>query len=66
MKTRPIEGLDVQRGSGNVFTDLNLPDAEKLHIKTGLVIQIRKAMKALGLTQVDAGQTDGHQPAQGL
>ena len=59
MKTQPIEGLDVQRGSGNVFTDLDLPDAEKLHIKTGLVIQIRKAMKALELTQVDAAKRMG-------
>jgi predicted XRE-type DNA-binding protein len=59
MKTQPVEGLDVQRSSGNVFADLGLPDAEKLHIKTGLVIQIRKAMKAQGLTQVDAAKRMG-------
>jgi len=28
----------MQRGSGNVFADLGLPDADKLKIKTGLVI----------------------------
>jgi predicted XRE-type DNA-binding protein len=51
MQKRIIEGVEVQRSSGNVFADLGLPDAEKLKIKTGLVIEIRKAMRTLGLTQ---------------
>ena len=51
MKTRWIDGIEVHRGSGNVFADLGLPDAAKLKIKTGLVIEIRKAMRDLGLTQ---------------
>ena len=51
MKSRLIDGIDVHRGSGNVFADLGLPDAAKLKIKTGLVIEIRKAMRDLGLTQ---------------
>lgn len=51
MQKRTIEGVEVQRSSGNVFADLGLPNAEKLKIKTGLVIEIRKAMRALGLTQ---------------
>lgn len=42
------DGVEVQRSSGNVFADLGLPDADKLKIKTGLVIEIRKAMKRLG------------------
>ncbi len=41
MQKRPIEGVEVQCGSGNVFADLGLPDAEKLKIKTGLVVEIR-------------------------
>ena len=45
MKKRTIDGIDVQRSSGNVYADLGLPDAEKLKIKTGLVIEIRKAMR---------------------
>jgi predicted XRE-type DNA-binding protein len=48
MQKRIIEGVEVQRSSGNVFADLGLPDAEKLKIKTGLVVEIRKAMRALG------------------
>ena len=42
-----IDGVEVQRSSGNVYADLGLPDAEKLKIKTGLVIEIRKAMRRL-------------------
>lgn len=59
MKNQSIKGLDVHRGSGNVFADLGLPDAEKLQIKTGLVIQIRKAMQTQGLTQVEAAKRMG-------
>jgi predicted XRE-type DNA-binding protein len=59
MKTRIIEGVEVHRGSGNVFADLGLADAEKLKIKTGLVIEIRKAMKNHGLTQQEAAKRMG-------
>ena len=59
MKTRLIDGIEVQRGSDNVFADLCLADAEKLKIKTGLVIEIRKAMRSLGLTQQDAAKRMG-------
>lgn len=59
MKKRLINGIEVQRSSGNVYADLRLPDAEKLKIKTGLVIEIRKAMRRLGLTQQDAAQRMG-------
>jgi predicted XRE-type DNA-binding protein len=38
-----IEGIDVEAGSGNVFADLGLADAEKLKIKSGLVIEITSA-----------------------
>lgn len=59
MKTRLIDGVEVHHGSGNVFADLGLPDAEKLKIKTGLVIEIRKAMRNLGLTQQEAAKRMG-------
>jgi predicted XRE-type DNA-binding protein len=49
-----VDGVEVQRSSGNIFADLGLPDADKLKIKTGLVIEIRKAMQRLGLTQQEA------------
>jgi predicted XRE-type DNA-binding protein len=50
MEERIIESTELYRGSGNVYTDLGLPDAEKLKIRTGLAIEIRKAMSNLGLT----------------
>lgn len=59
MKDRLIDGVEVRRGSGNVYADLGLPDAEKLKIKTGLVIEIRKAMRGLGLTQQEAAKRMG-------
>ena len=59
MKTRFVDGVEVQRGSGNVFADLGVPDADKLKIKTGLVIEIRKAMRHLGLTQQEAAKRMG-------
>ncbi len=53
---RFVEGIDVETGSGNVFADLGLPDAEKLKIKSGLVIEIIRAVRKLGLTQEGAGR----------
>ena len=61
MKTQLVDGIEVHRCSGNVFADLGLADAdaEKLKIKTGLVIDIRKAMKNWGLTQQEAAKRMG-------
>ena len=59
MTTQLVDGVDVHRGSGNVFADLGLADAEKLKIKTGLVIEIRKTMKSRGLTQLEAAKRMG-------
>ena len=59
MKKRVIDGVEVQRSSGNVFADLGLPDADKLKIKSGLVIEIRKAMRQQGLTQQEAATRMG-------
>ena len=59
MKTQLVDGVEVRRGSSNVFADLGLADAEKLRIKTGLVIEIRKAMRSHGLTQLEAAKRMG-------
>ena len=59
MARRVIEGVEVERSSGNVFADLGLPDAEKLKIKSGLVIEIARAVRRLGLTQEEAGRRMG-------
>ena len=59
MKTHLVDGVEVHRGSGNVFADLGLADAEKLKIKTGLVFEIRKAMRSRCLTQQEAAKLVG-------
>ena len=59
MNSQLIKGIEVQRGSGNVFADLGLPGADKLKIKTGLIIEIRKAIGSRGLTQQAAAKRMG-------
>jgi len=59
MKTRQVDDVDVHSSSDNVFADLGLPDADKLKIKTGLVIEIRKAIRELGITQQEAARRMG-------
>ncbi|MBA3006842.1 MAG: XRE family transcriptional regulator, partial [Desulfocapsa sp.] len=50
MAKQIIDGVEFEISSGNVFADLGLPNAEKLQIKSGLVIEISKAVRKLGLT----------------
>lgn len=59
MAKRIVESVEVEPSSGNVFADLGLPDADKLKIKSGLVIEITKAMRRLGLTQQQAAARMG-------
>jgi ABC-type thiamine transport system ATPase subunit len=59
MKTQIVNGVEVHSGSNNVFADLDLADAEKLKVKTGLVLQIRSTMKQQRLTQQEAAQKMG-------
>lgn len=59
MRKRVVKGLEVEASSGNVFADLGLRDAEKLKIKSGLVIKIIKAVRRLGLSQEEAGRRMG-------
>ena len=59
MAKRMIEGIEIETGSGNVFADLGLPKPEKLKIKSGLMIEIIRAVRRLGLTQEEAGRRMG-------
>ena len=59
MSKRVIEKIEVETSSGNVFAELGLRDAEKLKIKSGLVIEITRAIRRLGLTQEEAGRRMG-------
>ena len=61
-------GVAVATGStpssGNVFADLDLPDAEALKLKSGLIIDITVAIRELGLSQEDAAERMGISGAQ--
>jgi len=59
MEKQPTDGVAIQRGSDNVFADLGLPNADKLKIKSGLVIEITRAVRSLGLTQEEASKRMG-------
>jgi len=58
-KRKDIEAIKVEMSSGNVFADLGLRDADKLKIKSGLVIEITKAVRWLGLSREEAGRRMG-------
>lgn len=47
------------RSSGNVFADLDLPDAEDLLAKANLALHIRHTIEARKLTQVQAAKLLG-------
>ncbi|WP_076997629.1 helix-turn-helix domain-containing protein [Variovorax sp. KK3] len=59
MKKQIVEDLEVMESSGNVFADLELPDADKLKIKSGLAIEINRAIRRLQLTQSEAAKRMG-------
>ncbi len=51
--------IEYQVGSGNVFADIGVPNAEEHLIKAQLVYKIDSLMKARGLRQVDAAKLFG-------
>jgi len=54
MKKNIINGVEVRESADSALADLGLLNAEKLRIKAGLVMEIRKTMRRLGLTQQEA------------
>ena len=56
MKTQSVK---IERGSGNVFADLDLPDAEAHLLKAELVTRIDKIIRQRGLKQVEAAKLLG-------
>lgn len=51
--------LEYEVGSGNVFADLGMPDAEELKAKAHLVIEIIQIIEARGLKQAEAAEIMG-------
>ena len=58
-KTRTIEGVEIQEGSGNVYADLGYPDAEEMLVKAKLVSKISEIVRNKGLTQVEIAKLLG-------
>jgi len=56
MKNQTTHSREVERGSGNVYADLGFRNADKLKVKSGLAIEIIRAIRQLGLIQVEAGR----------
>jgi predicted XRE-type DNA-binding protein len=56
MAWQTTNAIEFERSSGNVFRDLGFPDADELKIKSGLAIEITRAIRRLGLTQQEAGK----------
>lgn len=51
--------ITVEKGSGNVFADLGLPNAEREQLKARLTLEIYRLIKERGLTQAKAGEILG-------
>ena len=49
----------VEMGSGNVFADLGLPDANERHLRVQLATRLNDLLKAEGLTQAAAAKRLG-------
>lgn len=53
------ENVKIERGSGNVFADLGLPDADAHLLKAELVARIDRIIRKRGLKQVEAARMLG-------
>ena len=51
--------IEFYEGSGNIFADLGLPNPEERLLKSGIVIELRRLIKARNLTQVKAAKLIG-------
>ena len=54
-KSLPVHEI----GSGNIFADLGLPNAEEHQLKAALVVQLHRLIKARKLTQTAASKLAG-------
>ena len=54
-----MKSVDYEVGSGNVFRDLGLPDADELDAKANLAIEVARIIARRGLTQTQAAKVLG-------
>jgi predicted XRE-type DNA-binding protein len=53
------ESTTIDRGTGNVFADLGLPDASDRQTKTRLALAVNDLVKSRKLRQIETGQLLG-------
>ncbi len=53
------EQIEVHVGSGNVFEDLGIEDAEEMTLKADLAERVARAVRSRGLTQKRAAELAG-------
>jgi len=58
-KRKTAKSENVTEGSGNVFADLGLPNADQELMKARLTLQIHRIIKDRGITQTEAGKILG-------
>jgi predicted XRE-type DNA-binding protein len=51
--------IKMEAGSGNIFADLGLPDAQEMLLKSQIVITLHRLIKARKLTQTEAAKRIG-------
>ena len=51
--------MAIEPSSGNVFADLELPEADELLLRSSLVIELRRLMESRKLTQTSAAKLVG-------
>lgn len=54
-----IDSVGAEIGSGNIFADLELPDAEEHLLKAQIVVVLHRLIKARKLTQIAAAKLLG-------
>ena len=57
--TATVQGIPIQRGSGNVFADLGLAEPEELKTKLVLAVRLNERITALGLKQAELAKRLG-------
>lgn len=58
-KRKSTSRIEFHEGSGNVYRDLGVADADEMLVKAQLVAKIREIIGARSMTQVDAARIVG-------
>lgn len=59
MKSKTINAVEVEYSYGNVFAELDLPDVDKLKVKSGFAAEIIRSIRRLELSQTEAAERMG-------